>query len=40
MTALTPPIDTSVGGFTYDRFKPGNRLQSSLALGLKIEFGL
>ncbi len=40
ITELTPPIDTSGGGFTYDRFKPGNRLQPSLALGLKIGFGL
>ncbi len=39
-TELTSPIDTSGGGFTYDRFKPGNRLQPSLALGLKIGFGL
>jgi hypothetical protein len=40
MTALTPTIDTSGGGFTYDHFKPGNRLQFSLAIGLKIGFGL
>ncbi|WP_018619892.1 hypothetical protein [Spirosoma luteum] len=42
ITELTPPIDTSGGGFTYDRFRPGlsNRLQPSLALGLKIGFGL
>jgi hypothetical protein len=40
ITELAPPIDTSGGGFTYDRFKPGNRLQPSLALGLKIGFGL
>ena len=40
ITELTPNIDTSGGGFTYDRFKPGNRLQPSLALGVKIGFGL